>query len=117
MDRFGHGVSQAWLVRLAELERRFDGPMPAAQLRSARFGSPHRAARVAALGQARFLARLIRDAASASDATRPRLDELAFYSRQRRQCLSFARSMRQQQREAPPTKGGASIDGFPITRS
>jgi hypothetical protein len=98
------------MLRLAELERRFDGPIPPFELEAALAGNAAVAARSAALAQARFFTRLMREC-KAGRSSGSREAELQFYADRRRLCLAAARAQRIRKREAPPTEGGASIDG------
>jgi hypothetical protein len=102
------------LRRLSELERRFDGPVPEADLSFVRLGS------VTAIGQRRaeteiaFFAALVRRQIRAIRRCRAAgslhsglLEDLARYRRQRRAWRRFAE--RPPDGKAPPTEGGASI--------
>jgi hypothetical protein len=79
------------LQTLAELERRYDGPIPEPLRNAARLGSAEQVLTVEALGQADFFATLLRNQiqairrARAGGTARPNLwADLALYRRRRR---------------------------------
>ncbi len=79
------------LRALAELERRYDGPIPAPLRNAARLGSADRVLTIEALGQADFFATLIRNQIEAirrartGGAAQPSLwSDLALYRSRRR---------------------------------
>jgi hypothetical protein len=86
------------LPLLAELERRYDGPVPAPLRRVARLGSAGAARRLAAEGQAAFFAAMVRGQLRAIRLRRADgsfypalLDDLALYRRERRRWRRIGR--------------------------
>jgi hypothetical protein len=114
MDRTNPMLS-APLHRMAELERRFDGPVPEADLSLARLGSVTALKRLQATAETAFFATLVRRQIAAIHRRRAAgsvvppglVEDLARYRRQHRAWQRFADDP--SDGEAPPTEGGASM--------
>lgn len=121
---FGHDLacSVDAAPTFAELERRYDGPIPEPLRRAALFGSTRQALGLAARAEARFLAALIdrqietmRDRGAHPDDRL--LADLALYRRERARFVALAGALGFADHEAPSATDGASLDGSTIARS